>query len=433
MKKRIPFIMLVSVLLLGVAAADDVLAPSWPCGTNGSALAQYLCRLLYVPDLSQEAICGLREMPLMTNLAVLARIDPLTTDMKDHLLASSVFSALSLRRFSRADIPVLSNEIEAIRKQWSSLDPGEDPVARTGFREISEALEFIVPTAQAQVRLAESLEVLTTTTSSVRAIVFNLAGFDPAVRSVDSTIVSLLVSEATPVCDSLLPRGKPVPFSQYWSPDEYRWRDVALNNAHQARVLIFLNRDEPLLYVLLLPGGLWIGPCGVSSTPIAFSFGPNPPQSLYEALDQVATGPPAEGTELDGSSSEAVGHLSSEIPRDLDSMVLPDVKIVDATPQAVIEYIEGLLPQSVETVTRPSIHAFQKRGAGRYSAELHNETAGRVIDHLMRLIGCSYAFLGEGHFCVRLSDSPITSQTPDTSSGSSEDESFGTEEEIGFE
>lgn len=144
-------------------------------------------------------------------------------------------------------------------------------------------------------------------------------------------------------------------------------------------------------------------------------------------------GLPSEGTELDGSSSEAVGHLSSEIPRDLDSVVLPDVKIVDATPQAVIEYIEGLLPQSVETVTRPSIHAFQKRGAGRYSAELHNETAGRVIDHLMRLIGCSYAFLGERHFCVRLSDSPITSQTPDTSSGSSEDESFGTEEEIGFE
>lgn len=300
MKRHNACILLISTLLAdGVVAqspswysgSDTVVAlsPSWHSGsdTNDSVLAHKLRMLLNAPVLTREVVQGLREIPLKTHIAVLAHIDPLSTDMEDYSLATLVLSDISLRCFSRADVPVLSQGIQAIQKRWASLDPGEDPVARTGFRELSEALEFIVPAAQAQVWLAESLEVLTKTTSSVRAIVFNLAGFDPAVRSVDSTIVSLLVSEATPVCDSLLPHRKPLPFSRYWSPDEYAWRDVVLNNAHQAKVLIFLDRDEPLLYVLLLPGELWIGPCGVSPTPIAFSFGPNPPEALYDTLEQI--------------------------------------------------------------------------------------------------------------------------------------------------
>lgn len=315
MKKRTSFIVLVSVLLIGVAAADDVLPPSWPCGTNASALAQDLCRLLHVQVLSQEAIYGLREMPLMTNIAVLARIDPLDTDMQDLLVASSVFSALNLRRFSRADISVLSNQIDAIREQWASLDPGQDPLARTSLRERLAALEFILPSARAQVMLTENLEALAQAKSSAKALVFRLAGFDPLIRSVEPSTIDLLVREATPVCDNLLPRAKPVPFSQYWSPDEYAWRDVALNNAHQAKVLIFLNRNEPLVYMILLTGGLWIGPCGAGATPWAFSFGPNPPEALCDALEMLVNHGGEGGSATEGiqdHGTEAIPQISPQ-------------------------------------------------------------------------------------------------------------------------
>lgn len=255
--------------------------------TNVTVFQRTLMNALDVPCISAHDMDRLRDLPLKRHLEILEEYDPLSTNVNDLGWAEDVITMLGRRCFTQADVASVRSSLSILRDRWSGLDPGDDPATRAILRNLPTLLDFAIAAAATQLSLGERLRVLHERRESSQVLIFRVAGFDPAIRAVNPSAIDLLVSASTPVGDSLLPYGKPVPFSQQWSPDEYAWRDVAMQNAYHAKVLIFLNRDEPLLYVILLGNELWIAPCGDSSSPCAFSFGPNPPQVLYDALKNI--------------------------------------------------------------------------------------------------------------------------------------------------
>lgn len=201
--------------------------------------------------------------------------------------ASHILNALVRHCYCNGEIKDLLPRLEMISESWQEIDAGADPVMQHFLYEMSGISEYVSFVAKAQVYLGQRLEQLGENSDKSMILLFEVAGFNPEMRPMTSSLADQIIRSTLPVCKNLLPYDKPRPFNLSWTPDDYPWQEVALENMKHGKLFIVFVLNEPVIYFIMFENELWIGPCNTEYNPVAFSFGPNPDCDLIDSLSRL--------------------------------------------------------------------------------------------------------------------------------------------------